>query len=675
MTLFFMRSKPLRIFLADLTYTTLSLATEAYPLNIGLVASYANKRFGKNIEMKLFKYIEELEDAIRKNPPDILGMSNYPWNRNIGIEFFKLVSNISQRTLKIMGGPNISHEQKKRIQFMKENPEIDAHVILEGEESFSLILERVLSNGLERRQVFETSLPGTIFRNEENEIIEGSAILLRKNLNEIPSPYLTGLLDPFFDNRLSPMIETNRGCPFTCAYCHEGHPDISHVRFFELDRVLEELDYIAAHVGNRVSNLLIADPNFGMYDRDLDICRHIADIKKRSGYPKFIFASAGKNKKEQVAEAVKMLEGSMKLWLSVQSMDSKVLKAIKRDNIDFSIMMNIKDECEREGITTISELILGLPEEDFNSHIESISKIIDLGVDQVTTYTCMLLEGTELSTERMRNKYGIHSHFRILPRDFGKLSDGIISVEIEEVVTSTNSLSFEDYLKLRLFHLIVNAVNNGKPFGPLFKFLREQNLSTFPLFMALVEEIDSASDEIKKIVASFNQKTKEELWASKEELLDYIKKEENYNKLLSGELGANLIQTHVAMSNLIMTEWCNFVFATAKKILSIPHEVIDQLHRFCAAKVYNIWGEKRNLDNPEIELNYDIAAWYQRGNENKIKAFKFNFPQRFKFSFTEEQMRIADEYIERFGATPTGIGRILMKTDMTRIWREKVERV
>lgn len=74
-------------------------------------------------------------------------------------------------------------------------------------------------------------------------------------------------------------------------------------------------------------------------------------------------------------------------------------------------------------------------------------------------------------------------------------------------------------------------------------------------------------------------------------------------------------------------------------------------------------------------MNYDIAAWYQRGNENKIKAFKFNFPQRFKFSFTEEQMRIADEYIERFGATPTGIGRILMKTDMTRIWREKVERV
>ena len=33
----------MRIYLGDLTYTTLSLATDAFPLNIGFIAAYADK--------------------------------------------------------------------------------------------------------------------------------------------------------------------------------------------------------------------------------------------------------------------------------------------------------------------------------------------------------------------------------------------------------------------------------------------------------------------------------------------------------------------------------------------------------------------------------------------------------------------------------------------------------
>lgn len=43
--------QPLRIYLADLTYTTLSIATEAFPLNIGYVAAYRNKVFGERVEL------------------------------------------------------------------------------------------------------------------------------------------------------------------------------------------------------------------------------------------------------------------------------------------------------------------------------------------------------------------------------------------------------------------------------------------------------------------------------------------------------------------------------------------------------------------------------------------------------------------------------------------------
>ena len=57
-----------------------------------------------------------------------------------------------------------------------------------------------------------------------------------KDLDEIPSPYLNGMLDKFFDGKLTPFIETNRGCPFTCSFCHTGND-----YFHKLNKFSEKL--------------------------------------------------------------------------------------------------------------------------------------------------------------------------------------------------------------------------------------------------------------------------------------------------------------------------------------------------------------------------------------------------------------------------------------------------
>ena len=86
--------RPLKIYLGDLTYTTLSIATEAFPLNIGYVGAYCKKRFGDQVELTLFKYIDDLEQSIREEPPDILALSNYPWNHALGRELFSMMRDI-----------------------------------------------------------------------------------------------------------------------------------------------------------------------------------------------------------------------------------------------------------------------------------------------------------------------------------------------------------------------------------------------------------------------------------------------------------------------------------------------------------------------------------------------------------------------------------------------------
>ena len=48
--------EPLKIYLSNLTYDTISIATDAFPLNVGCVASYAKKKFNDKIDITLFKY-------------------------------------------------------------------------------------------------------------------------------------------------------------------------------------------------------------------------------------------------------------------------------------------------------------------------------------------------------------------------------------------------------------------------------------------------------------------------------------------------------------------------------------------------------------------------------------------------------------------------------------------
>lgn len=54
-----------------------------------------------------------------------------------------------------------------------------------------------------------------------DELITGPD-LPRVDLATLPSPYLMGLMDKFFDEKLCPLIHTTRGCPFKCAFCTEG---------------------------------------------------------------------------------------------------------------------------------------------------------------------------------------------------------------------------------------------------------------------------------------------------------------------------------------------------------------------------------------------------------------------------------------------------------------------
>ena len=278
-------------------------------------------------------------------------------------------------------------------------------------------------------------------------------------------------------------------------------------------------------------------------------------------------------------------------------MDPVVLHEIQRDNISTSEMIALAGVYEELGLPTFSELILGLPGDSYERHVNSISQVVDAGINVVEVYSCMLLNGTKLISPFSRATHKIGSHFRILPCDFGKLRNGRVAVEIEEVITSTNTLTFEDYQEARKLHLMVAVVYNGGGLSPLLKLMRQKKVPIVQLLQKLVKNIARAPAPVQEIFESFVRMTKGELWRSEEELRAFICTDSNYDKLLKGEIGVNLIQTHTARSLAVMDEWIEYIFEAARTMLEEElavdadgSTIFNDIHAFCRSRAHNIWG-------------------------------------------------------------------------------------
>ena len=173
---------------------------------------------------------------------------------------------------------------------------------------------------------------------------------------------------------------------------------------------------------------------------------------------------------------------------------------------------------------------------------------------------------------------------------------------------------------------------------------------------------------MQAVFNSFVRLTKEELWNSEEELRAYVCAENNYEKLLKGEIGINLIQTHTAMSLAVMDDWVKYVFETANIMLGDDiHSDIEgaaifaDIQAFCAGRVHNIWGSDRNKDNPSVLLRYDIANWMRSPLSATLSQYKFSSPVMYQFGFPDAKKEEMAAQIQRYGTTATGIGRIIVQ--------------
>ena len=671
--------KPLKIFLADLTYDTITLSTDVFPLNIGFIGSYTKAQFGSNVEIKLFKYIQKLEDELERSPPDILGLSNYAWCYRLSREMSKIFLKLNPNGIVVWGGPNFPLDLPSQERFFRDNTVIDIYVPVEGEIGFANIVKKALevkSKDEFRNKILEDPIDGCITRVKKEKMQYSTSPIRTKQLDEIPSPYTTGILDEFFDGKLAPMIQTNRGCPFSCTFCVDGSDLVNKINSFSNERIRKELHYIAKHVTPNMHSMHISDLNFGMYPKDLEVCDDIKKIQEKYNFPKYVKVTSGKNKKEKIIAAIKKLGSSTSMTMSVQSMDPQVLSNIRRDNISKDALVALGPALKEEGLNTVSEVILGLPGETYASTLQTIKDLIHANIDWLNIWTLMLLDGSELNTPQERKKWNLKSKFRIIPRDFVKLKNGTVVTEIEEVGIGSNTLSFDEYVELRLFALVLQVAKSGTLFAPLFKFLGEQNIDIFDLLYKMLKSINLTSKNLQELFNQFKQDTITELWDSPEEIEKNYQNESEYNKLLDGKAGQNLIFYYHALSiSEHISDWTEFILQISEMMLNQDEKVSKDVYQqffsvsnYCRGLGYNVLGKDRMQTEPRFFLDYNIMAWMN--TDSSLSNFKNKKRSEVVFQLTDEQFNLVEDNLGIFGNTPAGRSQVIKVIPESKWWRK-----
>ena len=665
--------------MGDLTHDTIGIATELFPLNVAYVAAYAKAMFGDRVDIRLFKYVPDLERAIESDAPDILALSNYPWNDRLGMLMFDLLRAKRPEALRVRGGPNFPHGAKDQKAFLSRRPLIDLHTHLDGEVPFKNFLDFVFAVGdiqKVRSTLSDQSIHGCVHLGPGGQAIsyEGAPPRL-EDLDAIPSPYLTGILDPFFDGKLTPIMQSNRGCPFRCTFCSDGTELVNKVTQFSLDRVKAEIQYIAERIPKNVTSIFMSDLNFGMLKRDGDICEKFAETRAKYGFPSDINQSTGKNSKERIIKNVERLSGAIAVAMSVQSLTPTVLKNIRRDNIKISDFLQLAPSLRKAKLATYSEVITSLPGETRESHIETLRALLNMGIDYVSPYSLLLVNGSEMATESQRKMWGFVTKFRVIPRDFTKLADGRTIVEVEEVVIETNTMPFHDYVDCRKIALLITVVNN-MGFTALLQMMIQSNVMIADLLVRVKESLDAVAPvqgNAAHLLREFERETVEELWDSEDELHEFYSHAENFQGLVDGRYGANLIHTYRAKAlATCIDEIVNHVFAAAREMFADRPDLsplLDEIEEYCRARSFNLFGENRLEVAPEVEVDHDIAGWLADPERRPIAAFALPRRIPLRFRLTQEQYRVVEDGLDRYGHSDLGRGKLVTRINPDILWR------
>jgi tRNA A37 methylthiotransferase MiaB len=452
------------------TFVELPVFSGVVPLVSGYMEAYCRKdpQLAESFDFEKISlpvktpYAEVLSKVERTNA-DIYAFSCYVWNTRLVRRLLDALLVEKPQAYYVLGGPQVMHQAVRYLSPERENVFVCNG---EGERTFAAFLRTLLSPERDFSSVRSLSF----YRNKELLTTEKEHRI--SDLSEIPSPFLEGMFEKGKYTWM--LIETNRGCPFTCNYCYWGAATGSKVFKYDNERIERELQWISE---SGCWYLFIADANWGMLKRDVDLSRYIVDCQKQHGAPGSVYFCGSKNTPDRVAEITKVFHDAGLIAcqsVALQTMNPETLRRVDRDNIKTSAYTQIQQSLNAQEIPSFVEIIWPLPGETLASFQEGLAALCRIGADCFVVYPLLLMNNVELA--RRRREYGL-----ITIRDPDPSSEA-------EIVIQSNEVNAEAYREGVRYVYAVTSLYSLRGLWCLGRYLSTQGIMDYgDFFRAFVE--------------------------------------------------------------------------------------------------------------------------------------------------------------------------------------------
>lgn len=459
------------------------------PYGTGCISAYlsADREITEAYNIPQIIVMRETIDKVieRIKEPYCVALSCFIWNYEYNKHLAKKLKEKYPQALVIFGGHNVAPDGE----LLNECDYIDFLAHGEGEESTALLLK-----ALEKGDNLE-DVPNLSFR--KNGKIITTKSYTPEDISAYPSPYTTGIFDgilkEFPDVEFHGTLETNRGCPYTCAYCEWCYTH--KLRTFPLEKIQAEIQWMAEH---KIRYCYCADANFGILPRDIEIANIVAKFHNEFGYPQVFKPCYAKESNETVFEAGYILnknEADKGVTLAYQSLDALTLENIGRKNFTPEQFSSLYKKYQEVDIPTYTELILGLPGETLESFCKGICTLLESGQrNSMTVYDCQVYPNSLMGDKDYRKKHGIKvSHTPLLGIHYNPNFSG--EEEFLDIITETATMPKFDWVKAGMFAVVLQTFHHLGLLRYFALFLHnERNVSYYDFYTSLYDYIYNECD-------------------------------------------------------------------------------------------------------------------------------------------------------------------------------------
>ncbi|MEE0133113.1 MAG: B12-binding domain-containing radical SAM protein [Treponema sp.] len=367
------------------------ISPQALPLGAASIVAAINKSFAEKpltsetvVEARLISIPPEFhlsqEDQAQaiahqllELHPVALCFSLFVWNRTVLARVAAIIQEKAPEIPLIAGGPEVTAGAADKDPF---------HYLVcgEGDESVPNLLRQLL-----QKVAFVANASKA-----DSDLPQRKIFSPRANQENLPSPYLTGTLNPA-EYQNGALWELARGCPFKCAYCYESKGEKT-VAYFPMERIHQELDFFAKH---KVSQIFVLDPTYNAKkERAVEILKL---IRQKAPDTFFHFECRAELLNPELVAAFSRISCSLQIGL--QSARPEVLKLVAR-NINRKEFAGKIALLNNAGIIFGFDLIYGLPGDNLAGFKESIDYAISLYPNSLEIFRLSVLPGTALFDQK-----------------------------------------------------------------------------------------------------------------------------------------------------------------------------------------------------------------------------------------------------------------------------------